>query len=90
MNRGQVVNGTRPHMHRLRVTFWNLYSTENLSSLFDGCASCLRDEFIDTAFPEDLPSSETDNGSSEEITDMAYVCAMEVLGRVADRTNSGI
>ncbi|THV53676.1 hypothetical protein BGAL_0044g00010 [Botrytis galanthina] len=90
MNRAQVANGTRPNMHRLRVTFWNLYSTEKLVSLFHGRASCLRDDFIDTAFPEDLPSLETENDNPEEITDMAYVRAMASLGRVADRINSGI
>ncbi|KAF7899188.1 uncharacterized protein EAF01_008401 [Botrytis porri] len=90
MNRAQVANGTRPNVHRLRVTFWNLYSTEKLVSLFHGRASCLRDGFIDTAFPEDLPSSETENGDPEEITDLAYVRAMATLGRAADRINSGI
>ncbi|KAM0159508.1 hypothetical protein ACHAPG_003526 [Botrytis cinerea] len=90
MNRAQVANGTRPNMHRLRVTFWNLYSTEKLVSLFHGRASCLRDDFIDTAFPEDPPSSEMENDNPGEITDMAYVRAMATLGRVADRINSGI
>ncbi|KAF7884885.1 hypothetical protein EAF00_010703 [Botryotinia globosa] len=88
MNWAQVANGTRPNMNRLRVTFWNLYSTEKLVSLFDGRASCLRDDFIDTAFPEDLPSLEKENDNPEEITDMAYVRAMATLGRVADRINN--
>ncbi|ESZ92805.1 hypothetical protein SBOR_6821 [Sclerotinia borealis F-4128] len=90
MNRAQVANGTRPNMHRLRVTFWNLYATEKLVSLFTGRASCLRDEFIDTAFPEDPPVSETDNGNPEEIADMAYLRALANLGRAADRINTGI
>ncbi|TGO22525.1 hypothetical protein BPAE_0164g00120 [Botrytis paeoniae] len=90
MNRAQVANSTRPNMHRLRVTFWNLYSTEKLMSLFHDRASCLRDDLIDTAFPEDLPSFETENGNPEEITDMAYVRAMATLGRVADLINSGL
>lgn len=85
MNRAQVSNGPRPEMHRLRVTFYSLYANERLVTLCFGRPSCLRDELIDTALPEDLPSSEPD-----ENTNLAFVRAMTALARTADRISTGI
>lgn len=85
MNRAQVANGPRPEMHRLRVTFYSLYANERLVTLCFGRPSCLRDELIDTALPEDLPSSEPD-----ENTNLAFVRAMTALARTADRISTGI
>lgn len=85
MNRAQVANGPRPEMHRLRVTFWNLYSIERLLTLSYGRPSCFRDDFIDVALPEDLPVT-----NENETTNMAYVRAMVAVAKTADRINSGI
>lgn len=85
MNRAQVASGPRPEMHRLRVTFWSIYSNERLVTLSFGRPSCLRDELIDVALPEDLPSSEPDENSS-----LAFVRAMAALARTGDRISAGI
>lgn len=85
MNRAQVANGPRPEMHRLRVTFYSLYANERLVTLFFGRPSSLRDDLIDVAFPEDLPTSEPD-----ENTNLAFVRAMASLARTADRISTGI
>lgn len=85
MNRAQVANGPRPEMHRLRVTFYSLYANERLAALFFGRPSCLRDDLIDVALPEDLPSSEPD-----ENTNMAFARAMAALTKTADRISTGI
>lgn len=85
MNRAHVANGPRPEMHRLRVTFWSLYSHERLLALYYGRPSCFRDDSIDVALPEDLPASDDD-----ETTDMAYIRTMAALAKVADRINIGI
>lgn len=85
MNRAQVANGPRPEMHRLRVTFYSLYANERLVTLFFGRPSSLRDDLIDAAIPEDLPSSEPD-----ENTNLAFVRAMAALARTADRISTGI
>lgn len=85
MNRAQVANGPRPEMHRLRVTFYSLYANERLVTLFFGRPSCLRDDLIDVALPEDLPSPEPD-----ENTNLAFVRAMAALAKTADRISTGI
>lgn len=85
MNRAQVANGPRPEMHRLRVTFYTLYANERLVTLFFGRPSSLRDDLIDAALPEDLPSSEPD-----ENTNLAFVRAMAALAKTADRISAGI
>lgn len=85
MNRAQVASGPRPEMHRLRVTFWSIYSNERLVTLCFGRPSCLRDELIDVALPEDLPSAEPDENSN-----LAFVRAMAALARTGDRISSGI
>lgn len=85
MNRAQVANGPRPEMHRLRVTFYSLYANERLVTLFFGRPSSLRDDLIDVAFPEDLPSTEPD-----ENTNLAFVRAMAALAKTADRISTGI
>lgn len=85
MNRAQVANGPRPEMHRLRVTFYTLYANERLVTLVFGRPSCLRDDLIDVALPEDLPSPEPD-----ENTNLAFVRAMAALARTADRISTGI
>ncbi|KAI3401443.1 hypothetical protein diail_10877 [Diaporthe ilicicola] len=85
MNRAQVANGPRPEMHRLRVTFYSLYTNERLATLCSGRPSCLREDLIDVALPEDLPSSEPD-----ENTNLAFVRAMVALAKIADRISTGI
>lgn len=85
MNRAQVANGPRPEMHRLRVTFYSLYANERLVTLSFGRPSSLRDDLIDAALPEDLPSTEPD-----ENTNLAFVRAMAALAKIADRINTGI
>lgn len=86
MNRAQVANGPRPEAHRLRVTFYSLYANERLFTLFFGRPSSLRDDLIDVALPEDLPSS----SEPDENTNLAFVRAMAALARTADRISTGI
>ncbi|PSN73074.1 hypothetical protein BS50DRAFT_596769 [Corynespora cassiicola Philippines] len=85
MNRAQVANGSHPEMHRCRITFWTLYSTERLVTLCTGRPSSIREESIDVSLPECLPSSEGD-----ETTNLAYVHATAALAKTADRINDGI
>lgn len=85
MNRAQVANGPRPEMHRLRVTFYSLHANERLATLCFGRSSCLREDLIDVALLEDLPSSEPD-----ENTNLAFVRAMAALAKVADKISTGI
>lgn len=85
MNRAQVANGPRPEMHRLRVTFYSLYANERLVTLFFGRPSSLRDDLIDAALPEDLPSTDPD-----ENTNLTFVRAMAALAKTADRISTDI
>ncbi|KAJ5335528.1 hypothetical protein N7452_007931 [Penicillium brevicompactum] len=53
INRAQVTEGATMAMHRLRLTFWTVYSQERVCSLYAGRPSTFRDELIDTSLPED-------------------------------------
>lgn len=56
INRAQVTEGATMAMHRLRLTFWTVYSQERVCSLYSGRPSTFRDELIDTPLPEDPTS----------------------------------
>ncbi|KAJ5519109.1 hypothetical protein N7453_001531 [Penicillium expansum] len=55
LNRGQVANGSSLSMHRLRTTFWTVYSHERMSAFFTGRPSSISDRHIDVAHLEDYP-----------------------------------
>lgn len=47
LDRNQVLDGTSFTIHRLKVTFWTLYSMERSSCLFTRRLSAFRDDQID-------------------------------------------
>lgn len=90
INRAQVVEGCSMPMHRLRVTFWTLYSYERASALYTGRPSTFRDDLIDAPYPSDLTtldSSADSDGSQhlEAVSHCAFIRALTHIGRVSDR-----
>lgn len=91
INRSQVVDGANLAMHRLRRTFWVIYSLERSCTLYTGRPSAFRDELIDVPYPEDLPSPGVIGGS--DVADFqasvaarcGYIRALARIGKIADR-----
>ncbi|OJZ80193.1 hypothetical protein ASPFODRAFT_148154 [Aspergillus luchuensis CBS 106.47] len=95
INRAQVANGNSLSMHRLRVTFWTMYSNERMCSLFTGRPTSLVDDHIDVSYPEDLPEIDnvhilSDLASGKPARECAWVRSMAGISRLAEKVAQGI
>ncbi|KAL4863515.1 fungal-specific transcription factor domain-containing protein [Aspergillus spectabilis] len=85
LNRSQAVKGQSSACHAARITFWSLYILERTSALFSGRQSALRDDYIDTPFPDD---SAVDRGASpfpSPLVHCSWIRSMADLAKVADK-----
>ncbi|KAA8648909.1 hypothetical protein EYZ11_006302 [Aspergillus tanneri] len=91
LHRSQVTDGRELHMHRLRHTFWTVFIFERISSVGMGRPSALSDNQIDTAYPDDFPSSfDNDDIYQAPSMECAWVRAMAEMGKLADRISVDI
>ncbi|KOS38065.1 hypothetical protein ACN38_g11118 [Penicillium nordicum] len=88
INRQQVVNGANLVAHSLKRTFWAIYSTERICSLYTGRPSAFRDDLNDAPYPEDLPLPAMPDATAENFREPLRLCgfvrAMAGISEVAD------
>lgn len=96
LNRGQVANGSSLSMHRLRTTFWTVYSQERMSAFFTGRPSSISISHIDVAHLEDSPFLDhvSLNEDSLDITaptrNCAFIRAMAEIARVVETVSTDV
>ncbi|CAI7598278.1 unnamed protein product [Penicillium palitans] len=96
LNRGQVANGSSLSMHRLRATFWTVYSQERMSAFFTGRPSSISDSHIDVAHLEDSPLLDhvSLDEDSLDITaptrNCAFIRAMAEIGRIVETVSTDV
>ncbi|KAE8154352.1 hypothetical protein BDV25DRAFT_147990 [Aspergillus avenaceus] len=93
INRLQVVDGTNAKAHRLRLTFWTIYSHERSCALYTGRPSAFRDDLNDIPYVEDFPMSEMDDPGSVHLKPSAecgFIRAIAKLAAIADRVLVGL
>lgn len=96
LNRGQVANGSSLSMHRLRTTFWTVYSHERMSAFFTGRPSSISDSHIDVAHLEYSPLIDhaSLNEDSLNITaptrNCAFIRATAEIGRIVETVSTDV
>ncbi|KAL0931162.1 C6 transcription factor [Colletotrichum truncatum] len=95
LNRAAVIAGPGIKKEQFRLAFWMTYIMERTSALIVGRPSSLRDEDIDTPYPEGSRASSSSTYIEDippcgRITDWSFVGIMAKLGHVSDCVMSGI